>query len=123
MDEAYFEEEEMGMEEDDSMRLYLDSADVQVGGRAGWSPGWQAAAVLWCTLLSGLQGKAMNTHFASTYGTCRSGPSGPRRGCFSVSCHAARAVERTRWWLQWHLRWFERSALLSACTPCLLCSP
>lgn len=29
IDEAYFEEEEMSMEDDDSMRLYLDSADVQ----------------------------------------------------------------------------------------------
>lgn len=64
IDEAYFEEEEMSMEDDDSMRLYLDSADVQVGGRAGqtWVAGWQYfGATLGCTLLPDLPGHN-NTH-------------------------------------------------------------
>ncbi len=44
IDEAYFEEE-VGMEEDDdAMRLYLDSADVQVGGPVERAL-WQAASV------------------------------------------------------------------------------
>lgn len=96
MDQPYYEEEELTFEGDDEgMRLYLDSADVQVGrGRRGSSHA-ALQGHLQAPCARACRASAPSNHASALVllmlppppplHLCRSGASGPRRGSSTVS--------------------------------------